>query len=299
MTPRSPTAVAAAPRTRTPRAGAELRNRTRVVLAAVSLVGLVSFFWPFLARPGSAMLGHSSDAPWLFAVLLPLLLLLVMTEVADGGLDARGVAMLGVLSAVAAALRPLGAGTVGFEPIWVVIILGGRALGPGFGFLLGNVSLFASALLTGGVGPWLPFQMIAAGWVGFGAGLLPQVRGRAEPFLLAAYGAVAAIAYGFLLNLWFWPWAAGTTSQLSFVAGAPVTENLHRWLLFNLTTSLGFDLPRAVVVSLLLLFAGPPVLAALRRATRRAAFDKPIGFEPAATDMAPRLPAGRTGGGPQ
>ena len=46
-----------------------------------------------------------------------------------------------------------------------------------------------------GVGPWLPFQMIAAGWVGFGAGLLPQLRGRAEAPLIAAYGAVAAIAW--------------------------------------------------------------------------------------------------------
>lgn len=281
------TATARPPQPRTARAGGMLRVRTRIVLAAVSAVGLVSFFWPFLARPGSAILGHSSDAPWLFAVLLPLLLLLVMTEVADGGLDARGVAMLGVLSAVAAALRPLGAGTVGFEPIWVVIILGGRALGPGFGFLLGNVSLFASALLTGGVGPWLPFQMIAAGWVGFGAGLLPQLRGRAEAPLIAAYGAVAAIAYGFLLNLWFWPWATGTATQLSFVAGAPVLENLHRWLLFNLATSLGFDLPRAALVAVLLLIAGPPILAALRRATRRAAFDVPIVFEPARSASAP------------
>ena len=265
---------------RTPRSATVLRARTRVVLTLVSLVGVAAFFWPFLARPGSAVLGHSSDAPWLFALLLPLLLLLVIAEVSDGGLDARGIAMLGVLSAVAAALRPLGAGSVGFEPIWVVIVLGGRALGPGFGFLLGNLSLFASALLTGGVGPWLPFQMIAAGWLGFGAGVLPGLRGRAEAIMLACYGAVAGLAYGFLLNLWFWPWAAGTASQLSFVAGAPVSENLHRWLLFNLATSLGYDIPRAIVVAVLLLLAGPPVLAALRRATRRASFDRPISFEP-------------------
>ena len=56
-------------------------------------------------------------------------------------------------------------------------------LGPGFGFVLGSVTMFASALLTGGVGPWMPFQMLAMGWVSMGAGLLPgpdRLRGRRE-----------------------------------------------------------------------------------------------------------------------
>jgi energy-coupling factor transport system substrate-specific component len=178
-------------------------------------------------------------------------------------------------------LRPFGAGTVGFEPIWVVIILGGRALGPGFGFVLGNVALFASAMLTGGVGPWLPFQMIAAGWIGFGAGLLPQIRPRLEPWLLLVYGAVVSVGYGFLLNLWFWPWLAPANSAVAFVPGGSVAENLHHWLLFNLATSLGYDLPRAIVVGGLLFATARPVLGALRRATRKAAFDRPIVFEEA------------------
>ena len=40
------------------------------LLALVSAVGVVAFFWPFLAQPGSSVLGHSQDAPWLFALLL-------------------------------------------------------------------------------------------------------------------------------------------------------------------------------------------------------------------------------------
>lgn len=249
-----------------------MQVRTWAVLAAVSAVGLIAFFWPFLAQPDSAVLGHATDAPWLFALLLPLLLALVLSEIADGSLDARGIAILGVLAAVAAALRPIGAGTVGFEPLWVIVILGGRAMGPGFGFVLGNVSLFASALITGGVGPWLPFQMIAAGWLGLAAGLLPKVSARREPWMLAAYGAVASVAYGFLMNLWFWPWAAGVGNGLSFEPGAAVATNLGHWMVFNLATSLGYDLPRAVVVGLLLLVASRPMLAAIRRTTRRVDF---------------------------
>jgi energy-coupling factor transport system substrate-specific component len=160
-------------------------------------------------------------------------------------------------------------------------VLGGRALGPGFGFCLGSIGMFASALVTGGVGPWLPFQMLGAAWIGLGAGLLPRAEGRRELGILAAYSGVACVAYGFLLNLWFWPFLttdSGFPAALSFQPGAPVGENLQHWLMFCLTTSLGFDLPRAALTIALVLVAGRPVLVALRRASRRAAFDAPVVF---------------------
>jgi energy-coupling factor transport system substrate-specific component len=140
--------------------------------------------------------------------------------------------------------------------------------------------MFTSALLTAGVGPWLPFQMMAAGWLAMGAGLLPQIRGRAEIAMLVAYGVVTSLAFGFLMNLSFWPWALGPGSELSFVAGAPLSENLGRWFAFNLATSLGWDVPRAVLTAVLTVLAGPVLLRAVRRATRRAAFDVPVRFEP-------------------
>jgi len=253
--------------------GVHIGKRSAVALTLVSIVGVISFGWPLLAGPGSALAAHGKDAPWLFALLLPLVIGVVLAQVADGGLDAKGIAMLGVLAAVGTALRPLGTGIAGFEPIFIVIVLGGRALGRGFGFALGTLTMFSSALLTGGVGPWLPFQMLAAGWFGFGAGCLPSgFRGRAELVALAAYSAVAALLYGLLLNLSFWPWAVGLNSQISYVAGAPLLENLQRWIAFDIATSLAFDVPRAVITALLVFLLGRPVLFAIRRATRRAAF---------------------------
>jgi energy-coupling factor transport system substrate-specific component len=255
--------------------------RTGVALLLTSALGVMAFGWPLLAGSDSALVAHASDAPWLFAALLPLVLAVVLAEVADGALDAKGIALLGVMSAAAAALRPFGTGHAGFEPMWIVVVLGGRALGPGFGFCLGSIGMFSSALITGGVGPWLPFQMLGAAWIGLGAGLLPRASGRRELAVLATYSAFACVAYGFLLNLWFWPFIttdSGFPAGLSFVPGAPVTENLHHWLLFNLTTSLGFDLPRAALTVALVLVAGRPVLVALRRASRRAAFDVPVVF---------------------
>ena len=46
---------------------------------------------------GSSDSAHAQDAPWIFLVMLPLLLLVVAAEIADGGMDAKAVALLGVL----------------------------------------------------------------------------------------------------------------------------------------------------------------------------------------------------------
>ena len=255
-----------------------LRLRSTLAVALVSVVGLVAFGWPLLAAPDSA-LAHSADAPYLFGLLVVLLVAVVLAEIADGGLDSKAVAMLGVLTAVAAVLRPIGGGLTGFSPMFVVLVLGGRVLGRGFGFVLGAVSMFASAVLTGGVGPWLPFQMLGAAWVGFGAGCLPRCSDRTEILLLSAYGAVSGLLYGFLLNLWFWPFLAGDTTSLSFRPGEPLHDNLARFLVFCVTTSLGFDLVRAVGNVVLVLVAGAPLLRTLRRASRRAAFDAAPRFD--------------------
>jgi energy-coupling factor transport system substrate-specific component len=266
-----------------------------VVLA--SAFGLIAYTWPFFVDPGAG-LGHDVDAPYVFALLLPLLLAVVLAEVADGGMDSKAIAMLGVLAAAGAVLRPLSGGVTGFQPMFVVIVLGGRALGPGFGFALGASTMFASALFTGGVGPWLPFQMLAAAWMGLGAGLLPRATGRPETVLLAGYAAFAGLAYGLLLNLWFWPFTGGLAEQLAFVAGAPLGENVGRFLAFSLATSLGVDLPRAIGSAVLILVFGAPLLRALRRSARRAAFDAAPAFAPAGARAGPTAGPTRSAGAP-
>jgi energy-coupling factor transport system substrate-specific component len=250
-----------------------------VLLALASLAGLAMFVWPLLVKPVAGV-AHRTDAPFLFVLILPVLIAVVLSELGSGGMDAKALAMLGVLSAVGAALRPLGAGTAGIELVFFLLVLAGRAYGPGFGFVLGATSMFASALITAGVGPWLPFQMLGAAWIGLGAGLLPhRVRGRWEIALLAGYGAISAYAYGFLLNLWFWPFSIGADTQLSFVPGDAVWSNLHRFVLFTVgSSSLGWDTGRAATNVVAIVALGPAVLIALRRAARRAAFGAPVTF---------------------
>jgi energy-coupling factor transport system substrate-specific component len=270
--------------TKTPRAKAiRLGPRSIAALVLVSAVGIVGFGWPFLAPPSSQLSAHAQDAPWLFAGLLVLLVAVVAATIAESGLGPKAVAMLGVLAATGAALRPLGAGTAGIEPMFFLMVLSGRVLGPGFGFTLGSLTMFASALLTGGVGPWMPFQMLAMGWFTMGAGLLPgpdRLRGRGELALLAGYGFLAAFAYGTIMNLAGWPFMGALASGIAFDPQAAVAANLARFLTYCAATSLGWDLGRAVVTVALTLALGPAVLRALRRATRRAAFETAVTFEP-------------------
>jgi energy-coupling factor transport system substrate-specific component len=261
-------------------AAVRLGPRSALVLALASLAGLVAFCWPLLVRLDPATAGeHAVDAPFVFLLLVPVLVVVVLVEVAEGGIDARALAMLGVLSAVNAALRPLGAGVAGIELVFFLLVLAGRVFGPGFGFVLGCTSLFASALLTAGVGPWLPFQMLASAWIGMGAGLLPRhVRGRAEIAMLAAYGVVVAYAFGLLMNLWFWPFVAGidapgASGTVAFVPGDPIATNLHRFVAYSLVTSTAtWDTGRAITNAAAIVVLGPTLLATLRRAARRARF---------------------------
>jgi energy-coupling factor transport system substrate-specific component len=261
---------------RRPRAGQALRigPRTAALLVLASLGGVVMFCWPLFVKVEGDSVGHVNDAPFIFMLVLPVLVGIVLASFSEGGMDAKALAMLGVLSAINAALRPLGAGIAGIETVFFLLVLAGRVFGPGFGFVLGCTSLFASALLTAGVGPWLPFQMVASAWIGLFAGLLPRrVTGRAEIAMLAVYGVVAAYGFGFLMNLSFWPFAVGQDTELSFVPGDSAVENLHRFLIYSITTStLGWDTGRAVTNAIAIVVLGPAVLATLRRASRRASF---------------------------
>ena len=248
-------------------------SRVSASLVVAVVAGVVAFSWPLFLRPESGM--TAVQAPIVFALVLPLVLAIVLSELAGGRLDVKALAMLGVLAAVGTILRPLSAGTAGFELVFFLLILAGRVFGAGFGFALGAVTLFTSALITSGVGPWLPYQMLSAGFVGLFAGWLPRAERRAELLLLAAYGMVSAFAYGWVMDFSFWPFALGEGTQLSFdPAGSPL-ENLHRFALFNLATSMGWNLGRALTNAVMVLLLGAPLLRLFRRAARRAVFVEP------------------------
>lgn len=245
------------------------------VLTLASLISAAGFLWPFFYS------GQSLPRTQLFFwAALTVAFFLVIIQISNSALDAKSVALLGVLSALIAALRPLGAGAVGIEPMWFILILSARVFGPSFGFILGLTSMFVSALLTGGVGPWLGYQVFAAAWIGMAAGMLPgkKLRGRKEIALLILFGIIASEWFGILMDLQFWPWALGANTQLSYLVDGSIAQNLSRFITFHFASAMAWDVPRAIFTTILLLLSGQAVLSALRRTKTRAAFMQPIEF---------------------
>jgi energy-coupling factor transport system substrate-specific component len=249
-------------------------TKNAFVLAIASLFSIAGFVWPFFYS--------GQDLPrtqFFFWVAIVVAFFLVIIEISSSRLDAKSIALLGVLAALISALRPLGAGAVGIEPMWFVLILSARVFGASFGFLLGVISMFASALLTGGLGPWLAYQMFAAAWIGMAAGFLPKrVSGKSEIAMLLIFGAFAAGAFGLLMDLQFWPWALGSNTQLSYIAGGSISENFGRFITFHFASAMAWDIPRAIFTCVLIASTGPAVLSALRRTYTRAAFSTPVVF---------------------
>jgi energy-coupling factor transport system substrate-specific component len=163
--------------------------------------------------------------------------------------------------------------------MWFVLILSARVFGSSFGFILGLTSILTSALLTGGIGPWLGYQLFAAGWIGLFAGWLPKkIRGKPEIFILVLYAIAASFVFGLLMDLQFWPWALGLETQLSYIPNGDIATNLNRFIVFHFATSMAWDIPRAILTSTLIILSAPAILGALRRTKFRAAFVTPIEF---------------------
>ena len=70
--------------------------------------------------------------------------------------------------------------------------------------------------------------MVAVGWVGLGAGLVTRPpRWPVRIGALAAYGFASGFAFGWIMNLWFWPFAAGASSVGWDPAAGGVTNLAH------------------------------------------------------------------------
>jgi len=235
-------------------------------LVAANVAAAAAFLWPLI---GSAVPAQAQAAvPYIALALAPLAVVVTLATLDAAVRSAHTLALLAVLAAVGAAVRIASTGVGGVEALFILLILAGRAYGARFGLLLGAATLGLSALLWGGVGPWLPFQMFACAWVGAGAGLLPRrVRGRGEIAMLVGYGIVSAYVFGLIMNMWFWPFAVGAGTSISYTPGAPLTQNLGSFLVYSLLTStVSWDTLRAITTTLGILLIGRALLRSLRRA---------------------------------
>lgn len=237
-----------------------------------ALVGVGVFFYPLILPVTSTLTGSQEvdlqQTQALTTVLLTLTIGVLLLEVQGQATSAKMIAALGLLIAATSILRFIEVaipGPGGFSPIFVPIIIAGYVFGARFGFLMGTLTMFVSALLTGGVGPWLPYQMFASGWVGLTAGLLPEVE---DPFwqiaMLAVFALIWGILYGFIMNLFFWPFmSAGFSQELG--VGQGIRSVLLNYGAFYVTTSLVWDITRGVGNLVMMLALGLPAVRALQR----------------------------------
>jgi len=189
-------------------------------------------------------------------------------------MNSKMIAVLGILVAINAALRLI-PGPAGFSAMLFLPILCGYTYGADFGFLLGALSLLVSAIMTGGMGPWLPYQMFSVGWMGMASAWLPQLHrfGRVEVVLLALWGALLGLLFGAIMNLWFWPYVVDIgQSGMYRQPGRGAWEILGRYATFYVATSLWWDVGRAAGNLLLILLLGAPILRLLRRFQARFQF---------------------------
>ena len=246
-------------------------------VVAVAIAGLALFLWPFVAT-------GSPPAASAVALSLGVVAVLLFVESSTRRLDARRFALLAAIAAIDAGLRlVLVTGIGGFSPIFFLILTAGYAYGPSFGFLAGSVALLASAVATGGIGPWLPYEMMGCGFVGVVAGLAGYTRsGRVtwrDIAVLALVGVVSGFAYGALLDVWDWTTFYRGTPGFGWQPELSPATALARFWRFYLATSLVYDSVRAAGNAIAIVVLGAPVLAGLIR--MRARFNVTVVRSPA------------------
>lgn len=240
---------------------------------------MFAYIYPLLGTSGPASsAARQNELPLMMAVLLALCLLVLIYEIQEWRLNNKLIALLGILIAMNAILRFFEMALPvfgGFSPVFFLIILTGYVFGGRMGFLMGALTMLVSALITGGVGPWLPNQMFTAGWVGMSAFLVRRVvlwrrikNPKFELLLLALFGLVWGFGYGAITNLWFWPFIAGPQDQ-SFSAAQGIITTLKGYGVYYLATSSYWDLGRALGNLVMMWVFGLAALKALRRFQNR------------------------------
>ena len=175
--------------------------------------------------------------------------------------------LLIVLTSIAGVLRfvPLPAGASAVFLIPILLSLQNRHLA----FCCGSLAIVVTSPLMGGLGPWLPYQSFAAGFLSYLFGLSAyyfSLRGVGFAVYLMGFG--VGIFYGMMMNIWFFP----------FLLDPEEIKNLYlfaqRYLYFYLTTSLVWDLFRAVGNVILLICFGSSILRMIERVYLKLRFER-------------------------
>ncbi len=194
------------------------------------------------------------DQKYLFISLLVLLECMVPFFLVFEGRkpQARELILIAVLCALTVAGRSAFAALPQIKPVLALVIISGIALGGETGFIVGAVSMLISNIYFG-QGAWTPWQMFAAGIIGFLAGVLFQkgLLSRNRGALCVFGFIITIIIYGGIMNFSSW---ALSRSQL----------NRETILAFYIQ-GLPFDIIHAFSTVVFLFFIADPMQEKLER----------------------------------
>lgn len=222
--------------------GGRASNSLSLALVGASATAFAAAVWAAL-NPDQAAL----------ALLLAAFALLVagFAWLETGPGSAKEIALVATLAGAAAAGRVLFGAVPGVQPVTVIAVAAGAALGARAGFAVGALAALVSNFFLG-QGTWTPWQMLAWGGCGaIGALLAPLLRGRIS---FAALCLVLGFVFSTLMDLWLW---------LSFYP--------HTWeaLAVVLGRGIWFSAAHAAGNVVLALVAGPELRRLLERYARR------------------------------
>jgi energy-coupling factor transport system substrate-specific component len=211
-----------------------------------------------------------SGAQLIIACVLAILAVgLVLTE--SGPTDPRRLSLVAALAAAAAAGRVLFTAVPSVQPVTVIVVATGAALGARAGFAVGALTPLLSNMVIG-QGPWTPGQMALWGLAGHTGAALPWVCTR--PAGLAAVTFVWGWIFGWCMNLWELATFGPEVSVDAFAAKA--------------TLSVWFETAHAVGNIVFALTVGPPLVRLLQR--YRARVDVEIDWGSPEHEPAPTAP---------
>ncbi|MBA2358554.1 MAG: ECF transporter S component [Actinobacteria bacterium] len=214
----------------------------RAVLLAAAAAAFAAGAWSALSPEGSALSLLLVSAALVVAGA-------VWFEAAPG--RTSELALIATLGAAAAAGRVLFAAIPGVQPVTVVAVAAGVALGARSGFAVGALAALLSNVFLG-QGPWTPWQMLLWGGCGVVGALAAPIGRRRVPFALLCL--VLGFAFSVSMDLWEW-W--------SFFP--------HTWASLSVLVARGFwfDVSHAAGNLAIALVAGPELRRLLERYGRR------------------------------
>jgi len=206
----------------------------------------------FAALAGASAVAFATHASALALLLAAVALLAGAATWLDGGpQSAKEIAVIATLAAAAAAGRVLMAPVPDVQPVTVIVVATGVALGARAGVGVGVAAAFVSNFFLG-QGLWTPWQMLAWGGCGAVGALAAPLLRRRIPFAVAC--CLLGFAFGFVLDVWNW---------YGFYP--------HTWPSFLARQGAGlpFDVAHATGNLVLALAAGPELRRLLERYGRR------------------------------